>query len=143
MTVVSTYALHCVELQWGFAQLKGVNCPDLTPPLLCRVSTALVLLTVSPPPPLSSSIMVLPVVIMICREVTMSALREWAASAGGGAHKVRVCYMHGPNKVLRLHTWSPLTVACHSVRTGNSSIAEGLKGMAAPWCRLLHRTSLL
>ena len=33
--------------------------------------------------------MVLPVVIMICREVTMSALREWAASAGGGAHKVR------------------------------------------------------
>ncbi len=48
----------------------------------------MVLLTVSPPAPLWSAIMVLPVVIMICREVTMSALREWAASAGGGAHKV-------------------------------------------------------
>jgi phosphatidylglycerophosphate synthase len=32
--------------------------------------------------------MAVPVVIMCCREVTMSALREWAAAAGGAAHKV-------------------------------------------------------
>ena len=27
---IPTYALRCMELQWGFAKLKGVNCPDLT-----------------------------------------------------------------------------------------------------------------
>lgn len=52
------------------------------------VSTTLILLTVSPPPPLGQTHMVLPVVLMICREVCMSALREWAAAAGGAAHKV-------------------------------------------------------
>lgn len=55
----------------------------------CRVTTVLVLLSVSPPPPLSQSQMAVPVIIMCCREVTMSALREWAAAAGGAAHKVR------------------------------------------------------
>ncbi len=53
------------------------------------VSTVLVLLAVSPPEPLSHSDLAIPVVIMIGREITMSALREWAASLGGGAHKVR------------------------------------------------------
>mmetsp|Transcript_15788 Transcript_15788/g.34099 ORF Transcript_15788/g.34099 Transcript_15788/m.34099 type:complete len:267 (+) Transcript_15788:109-909(+) len=51
------------------------------------VSTALVLLTITPPPPITTRLMALPVIIMICREVTMSALREWAAAAGGAAHK--------------------------------------------------------
>jgi hypothetical protein len=33
--------------------------------------------------------MATPVVLVICREITMSALREWAAAAGGSASKVR------------------------------------------------------
>jgi phosphatidylglycerophosphate synthase len=32
--------------------------------------------------------MAVPVILMCCREVTMSALREWAASASSSAHKV-------------------------------------------------------
>jgi CDP-diacylglycerol--glycerol-3-phosphate 3-phosphatidyltransferase len=56
--------------------------------MLCRVSTVLLLLTTRPPAPIQQEHITLPVIIMICREVTMSALREWAAAAGGGAHKV-------------------------------------------------------
>lgn len=117
----------------------------------CRVCTSLILLTTSPPAPLKPNQMVLPVAIMICRElfwgvdamgcrqscwirgkgqrsrgteerstlhlhlpflnvdvvharrntifdvqsmhageITMSALREWAAASGGAAHKVRL-----------------------------------------------------
>ena len=52
------------------------------------VSTALVLLAVSPPEPLSHKDLAVPVVIMIGREITMSSLREWAAASGGTAHKV-------------------------------------------------------
>eukprot|EP00879_Flechtneria_rotunda_P009992 GHRR01010448.1.p1 GENE.GHRR01010448.1~~GHRR01010448.1.p1 ORF type:complete len:267 (+),score=72.02 GHRR01010448.1:882-1682(+) len=51
------------------------------------VTTVLVLLSTAPPEPITQSQMAVPVVIICCREVTMSALREWAASAGGGAHK--------------------------------------------------------
>jgi len=51
------------------------------------VCTALILLTTSPPPPIPTRIMVLPVAIMVCREITMSSLREWAAAAGGSAQK--------------------------------------------------------
>lgn len=51
------------------------------------VSTALILLTISPPHPLSQQQLSIPVILMICREITMSALREWAASAGGSVHK--------------------------------------------------------
>ena len=55
------------------------------------VSTALVLLAVSPPEPLSHKDLTVPVVIMIGREITMSSLREWAAASGGTTHKV-CCY---------------------------------------------------
>ncbi|GAX83858.1 hypothetical protein CEUSTIGMA_g11283.t1 [Chlamydomonas eustigma] len=76
------------------------------------VSTALILLTVSPPSPLSSAIMVPPVVIMICREVTMSALREWAASAGGAAHKaVKVNSLGKWKTALQMVAMSALLVA--------------------------------
>ena len=51
------------------------------------VSTALVLLAGAPPPPVGPVGMAVPVVLMIAREITMSALREWAAASGGGAHK--------------------------------------------------------
>ena len=37
--------------------------------------------------PLATLELALPVTIVICREITMSALREWAAASGGGAHK--------------------------------------------------------
>ncbi|WIA10626.1 hypothetical protein OEZ86_000740 [Tetradesmus obliquus] len=51
------------------------------------VTTVLILLSVQPPPTISQTQMAVPVVVMCCREVTMSALREWAAAAGGAAHK--------------------------------------------------------
>jgi CDP-diacylglycerol--glycerol-3-phosphate 3-phosphatidyltransferase len=54
------------------------------------VATALILLTMSPPAPLLPQHVAPPVIIIICREITMSALREWASAAGGGAHKVCV-----------------------------------------------------
>lgn len=53
-----------------------------------RVCTSLILLTTSPPSPIPTRIMVLPVALMVCREITMSSLREWAAAAGGSAQKV-------------------------------------------------------
>jgi phosphatidylglycerophosphate synthase len=53
------------------------------------VSTALVLLAASPPAPLSQADLSPPVLVIICREITMSSLREWAAASGGGAHKVK------------------------------------------------------
>lgn len=51
------------------------------------VSTALVLLASAPPVPISQAEMIVPVVLMIGREIAMSSLREWAAASGGGAHK--------------------------------------------------------
>jgi CDP-diacylglycerol--glycerol-3-phosphate 3-phosphatidyltransferase len=53
------------------------------------VTSALILLSLSPPSPIKPEQMAAPVMLIICREITMSALREWAAAAGGGAHKVR------------------------------------------------------
>ncbi|EFN56690.1 hypothetical protein CHLNCDRAFT_51707 [Chlorella variabilis] len=51
------------------------------------VSTALVLLATVPPAPITTLGMAVPVCLVISREITMSALREWAAASGGGAHK--------------------------------------------------------
>eukprot|EP00882_Tetradesmus_deserticola_P022093 GHRQ01023976.1.p1 GENE.GHRQ01023976.1~~GHRQ01023976.1.p1 ORF type:complete len:223 (+),score=60.60 GHRQ01023976.1:216-884(+) len=55
------------------------------------VTAVLILMSIEPPPPISQTQMAVPVVVMCCREVTMSALREWAASAGGAAHKASGC----------------------------------------------------
>ena len=52
------------------------------------VATALVLLATDPPSPISQQQMVVLVLVIICRELTMSALREWAASRGKSARKV-------------------------------------------------------
>lgn len=70
------------------------------------VSTVLVLLAVSPPEPLSHVDLTIPVVIMIGREITMSALREWAAASGGGAHKValRLHPLQRKNGLLHKHS---------------------------------------
>lgn len=51
------------------------------------VATALILLATDPPSSIGEGEMVLLVVIIICRELTMSALREWAACRGKGARK--------------------------------------------------------
>jgi CDP-diacylglycerol--glycerol-3-phosphate 3-phosphatidyltransferase len=48
------------------------------------VSTALVLLATTPPAPLTPQDLAAPVVIIIAREITISALREWAAAAASG-----------------------------------------------------------
>ena len=67
----------------------------LGPPAACRVAAALVMLTTSPPPPLHYKHMSLPVILIICREITMSSLREWAATSGGAAQTVRAgCEEH-------------------------------------------------
>jgi CDP-diacylglycerol--glycerol-3-phosphate 3-phosphatidyltransferase len=46
-----------------------------------------VLLATAPPAPITNLGMAIPVCLVISREITMSALREWAAASGGGAHK--------------------------------------------------------
>eukprot|EP00210_Caulerpa_lentillifera_P001743 g1673.t1 len=51
------------------------------------VSAALILLSIDPPQPMSSTAIAIPVIVIIGREITMSALREWAASASAEAHK--------------------------------------------------------
>ncbi len=76
---------HC---QRGPAPLFTSACkPAPTPCPFCRVSTALVLLATAPPAPISPLGMALPVCLIISREITMSALREWAASSSSGAHQ--------------------------------------------------------
>mmetsp|Transcript_26667 Transcript_26667/g.47457 ORF Transcript_26667/g.47457 Transcript_26667/m.47457 type:complete len:264 (-) Transcript_26667:32-823(-) len=51
------------------------------------VSAALILLANSPPTDVSITEIVYPVIIIISREISMSALREWAASSSEEAHK--------------------------------------------------------
>ena len=68
----------------------------------------LMLRQVRPPAPLSQQDMTIPVIIMIGREITMSALREWAAASGGAAHRAVKVNTLGKYKTalqarLRLH----------------------------------------
>uniref|UniRef100_A0A061QLX3 Cdp-diacylglycerol--glycerol-3-phosphate 3-phosphatidyltransferase n=1 Tax=Tetraselmis sp. GSL018 TaxID=582737 RepID=A0A061QLX3_9CHLO len=51
------------------------------------VSAALILLANDPPEGISPKEIVLPVVVIISREIGISALREWAAAVGRDAHK--------------------------------------------------------
>mmetsp|Transcript_13841 Transcript_13841/g.24245 ORF Transcript_13841/g.24245 Transcript_13841/m.24245 type:complete len:140 (+) Transcript_13841:1-420(+) len=75
------------------------------------VCTALILLTISPPQPITSRSMTLPVCLMISREITMSALREWAAAAGGAAHKAVKVNSYGKWKTaLQMVSMSALLV---------------------------------
>lgn len=53
----------------------------------CSRNPVLAVRQARPPAPLSHKDMAIPVVIMIGREITMSALREWAAASGGAAHR--------------------------------------------------------
>lgn len=52
-----------------------------------RVCATLTLLACSPPAPIPPSLMSVIVIAIIGREITMSALREWAALSSSGAHK--------------------------------------------------------
>jgi phosphatidylglycerophosphate synthase len=70
------------------------------------VSTALVLLATGPPRPISQAAMVVPVALIIAREITMSALREWAAVAGGAVHQVGGGRDRGGSVALWL-CWAP------------------------------------
>jgi len=75
------------------------------------VSTALVLLATEPPPPISVAAMTAPVSAIIAREITMSALREWAAAAGGDAHKaVKVSSLGKWKTALQMTSMSILLV---------------------------------
>lgn len=68
------------------------------------VATALILLATDPPSSIGEGEMVLLVVIIICRELTMSALREWAACRGKGARKVSRCrWLHTHRLLLTIN----------------------------------------
>ncbi|EIE19561.1 CDP-diacylglycerol--glycerol-3-phosphate 3-phosphatidyltransferase [Coccomyxa subellipsoidea C-169] len=93
------------------------------------VSTVLVLLAVSPPEPLSHKDLAIPVVIMIGREITMSALREWAASSGGGAHKaVKVNSLGKWKTALQMAALSALLLLhkAHNVLGRSEEVLEAL-----------------
>ena len=103
--------------------------------------TALVLLAVSPPEPLCPKDLAIPGVIMIGRERTMSARREWAAALGGSAHKVEQllcsCCMHAgrlPMLGIAAGHWGQL-LGC--------SLASLLRGWLRPSCMLFTVPSLL
>ena len=49
------------------------------------VATALVLMCTRPPPDVNAALISIPATIIIGREITMSAIREWAAAASGKA----------------------------------------------------------
>eukprot|EP00884_Botryococcus_braunii_P003121 jgi/Botrbrau1/1280/Bobra.0163s0063.2 len=88
------------------------------------VSTALVLLAADPPAPLTQVDLSLPVLLIICREITMSSLREWAAASGGGAHKAV--------KVNSLGKWK---TACQMVALSSMLLfrkGEAILGTAPP-----------
>ena len=59
------------------------------------VAAALVLLCTIPPPNVQSWAVAVPATIIIGREITMSAIREWAAAAGGEAHSAVAVNSYG------------------------------------------------
>lgn len=96
------------------------------------VSTSLVLLVVNPPSPVGPKWMILPVTIMICREITMSALREWAAAAGGAAHKaVKVNSLGKWKTALQMVAISVLLMARQPFESYAAFIPPGLPGAVA------------
>lgn len=110
-----------MRLQLNIATVFGAFLDPVADKIM--VSTALIMLAADPPAPLSQANMAFPVVIIICREITMSALREWASAAGGAVHKVRRQASTGP---LHEHT-----TAVEAVVRGISSLLSG------PWfCQL-------
>lgn len=85
----------------------------------------LVLLAASPPPPISSGAMAVPVCVICCREVTMSALREWAATAGGAAHGAVKVNSYGKWKTALQMTSMSLLLFC---KDGTGAFAQLFDG---------------
>jgi CDP-diacylglycerol---glycerol-3-phosphate 3-phosphatidyltransferase len=87
------------------------------------VSTVLVLLASEPPPPITRVAMAAPVATMIAREIAMSALREWAASSGGAAHRaVKVSVLGKWKTALQMIAMSLLLVLRNDHLVGDSAI---------------------
>ena len=82
------------------------------------VATALILLSTDPPSPVSQKQMVVLVMVIICRELTMSSLREWAASRGKNARKV--CEQGFPRRLDLLICFSLLCSFCSWPQACNS-----------------------
>lgn len=86
------------------------------------VCTALILLATEPPPPIPVVGMTVPVSLIISREITMSALREWAASSGGEAHKaVKVSSLGKWKTALQMTAMSLLLVLRNDHLLGNAA----------------------
>lgn len=75
-----------IALQFEIATTFGAFLDPVADKVM--VTTVLVLLSTGPPAPISQAQMAVPVILICCREVTMSALREWAAASSSSAHKV-------------------------------------------------------
>ena len=87
------------------------------------VSTALILLATEPPPPISIPAMTGPVAAMIAREITMSSLREWAATTGGEAQKaVKVSSLGKWKTALQMTSMSILLVLRNDHLIGDSDV---------------------
>lgn len=62
------------------------------------VATALVLMCTRPPPDVNAALISIPATIIIGREITMSAIREWAAAASGKARAAVAVNSYGKIK---------------------------------------------
>eukprot|EP00878_Enallax_costatus_P010088 GHUV01010529.1.p1 GENE.GHUV01010529.1~~GHUV01010529.1.p1 ORF type:complete len:273 (+),score=48.12 GHUV01010529.1:275-1093(+) len=95
------------------------------------VTTVLVLLSTDPPAPISQAQMAIPVIIICCREVTMSALREWAASAGGAAHKA-----------VKVNSFGKWKTALQMSSMSLLLFGKDRTGLVEKYCHMLHLSSL-
>lgn len=90
------------------------------------VTTVLVLLSTEPPAPISQAQMAVPVILICCREVTMSALREWAASASSSAHKAVKVNSLGKWKTALQMTSMSVLLFCKDETGGMEGWLQGL-----------------
>lgn len=102
------------------------------------VCTALVLMAAAPPEPLGSAELSLPVVVVVCREIAMSALREWAAASdtnssggskggGGGARSaVKVNSLGKWKTALQMAAMVALLALRHAASPGGWARRAGI-----------------
>ena len=102
------------------------------------VCTALVLMAATPPEPLGSAELSLPVVVVVCREIAMSALREWAAASdtgksggGGGARSaVKVNSLGKWKTALQMVAMVALLALRHAASPGGWASRAGIPASA-------------
>eukprot|EP00775_Hariotina_reticulata_P008210 gene8210-8401_t len=90
------------------------------------VTSVLVLMSMDPPEAISRAQMSVPVILICCREVTMSALREWAAAAGGAAHKAVKVNSLGKWKTALQMTSMSVLLFCKDVTGRVEAIFTGM-----------------